>query len=121
MRQKKNWFYNLSEQEQRLLTHKQKIELRNFDRKVERGNRNWNQLTINTDSRPGYDRSGKGFSLDFILSQKYSFLQPVEREVVKLLVQKYKLTEIALMLGLSYCRVRGLVAKIRDKCKVNSV
>lgn len=119
---KKNWFDCLTEKEQKLLTHRQKVELRKFDRKIDLGNRNWNKLTVpvglNISNRNKSDclTQPGSVSLDFILSQKYPFLQPLEREVVKLLVYKYKLTEIALMLGLSYCRVRGLRDRIRDKC-----
>jgi len=114
-----NWFETLSENEKGLLTYKQKLELANYDRKVQRENRNWNRLTIPVGTNVHDKRRlSYPFTVNFLLSQNYYFLQPVERDIVKLLVQKYKLTEIADMLGLSYCRVRGLIVKIRDKCTV---
>ena len=114
-----DWFNTLSKDEKKLLTYAQKKALKRFDEKIKRDNRNWNRLTVPV----GINVIDKKkitypFTVDFLLSQKYRFLKPIERQVVKLLVQKYKLTEIADMLGLSYCRVRGLIAKIRDKCKV---
>jgi len=116
---KKNWFDCLTEKEQKLLTHKQKTELRKFDRKTDLENRNWNRLTVPVGTNVvDKRRLSYPFTVAFLLSQNYYFLQPVERDIVKLLVQKYKLTEIADILGLSYCRVRGLVVKIRDKCTV---
>lgn len=117
-RVKKNWFSCLSEDEQRLLTHKQKVELRKHDRKTQRENRNWNRLTVSGFGVGGKVKSSNGFTVDFLLSQNYGFLQPIECDILKLLVQKYKLTEIADILGLSYCRVRGLIVKIRDKCEL---
>ena len=114
-----DWFNTLSEDEKKLLTYAQKKALKRFDEKVQCENRNWNRLTVPVGTNV-YDKRKitHPFTVDFLLSQKYRFLKPIERQVVKLLVQKYKLTEIADMLGLSYCRVRGLIAKIRDKCKV---
>ena len=113
-----DWFNTLSKDEKKLLTYAQKKALKRFDEKTECENRNWNRLTVPVGTNV-YDKRKitHPFTVDFILSQNYRFLQPVERQVVKLLVHKYKLTEIAVMLELSYCRVRGLIDKIRDKCR----